>query len=134
MASTHGKNQYLSWNSVAISDQVSDLSLAQSLDEAETTTFQQTGETYVVGLADKTLEFSGPFDEAAGKVYQTLISDYITGTSRTAVYGPQNNTTGNVSYTDTTAYLTKFAIRSSVTGPVEYDSGVRLNAPTRSTF
>jgi hypothetical protein len=134
MSSTHGKNQYLSWNSVNISDQISDLSLGQSLDEAETTTFQQTGETYVTGLADKNLEFSGPFDEASGKIYQTILFDYIKGTTRTAVYGPQNNTTGNVSYTDTTAYLTKLSVRSSVTGPVEYSSGVRLNAPTRGTF
>ena len=137
MSSTHGKSQYLAWNSVAISDQVNDLSLGQSLDEAETTTFQQTGETFVVGLADKTIDISGPYDDASGKIYRTLVlenSDFIKGTARTLDYGPQGSTTSNVKYTDATAYIKMFSIKSSVTGPVEYSASFRLNAPTRTTF
>ena len=134
MSSTHGKNQYLAWNTVAISDQVNDLSLSQALVEGETTTFQHTGETYIVGLADKTIDIGGPFDEASGKIYQTCINDFITGTVRTLDYGPQNNTTSNVKYTDATAYIKMFSIKSSVTGPVGYSSSFRLNAPTRTTF
>jgi hypothetical protein len=74
MAFRHGKNTKVLVNAFDLSSYFNDVTVAASVETAETTTFGATGnsKTYVTGLNDATVTTSGLFDGATGAIDETI--------------------------------------------------------------
>lgn len=68
MAFRHGKDSAVIADQYDISSYLNEISSSMSLETAETTTFGQNAKTYIQGLNDGTISFSGLFDGAANAI------------------------------------------------------------------
>lgn len=132
MASVHGKNTFLQWNSVDLSPYLTDVDFGGDADTAETSAFGDSNKEYVVGLVDRNISVSGNFDAVAGGPDATLGA--ALGTSATLNYGPAGSTAGFVKYTGS-FYLTSYEITGSIGDKVSFSAEfMPAGAVTRTTF
>jgi len=134
---------------VNISQFTNDLGFPQAIDANETTAFSLAGvKTYIVGLKGYTVTFSGMYDSTAstsgyaGGIDQ-IVNDAINwqnaGNSISFVYGPANpgaftGLSSSVKYYGQ-AYLTKYDLKSSVSGVVTFDGELQVTgAVSRTTL
>jgi hypothetical protein len=132
---------------VNISQFTNDIGFPTAIDANETTTFSQAGvKTYIVGLKGYTVTFSGMFDLTAstsgyaGGIDQ-IVNDAINfqnaGNTLPFVYGPANPG----AFTGVTAspkfygqaYLTKYDLKSSVSGVVTFDGEMQVTGVVSRT-
>lgn len=66
MAFAHGRNSAVWWNSANLSGYLDNTDLSIDVDTGETTTYGQTWKTYLAGLVDATVGFTGKYDATAG--------------------------------------------------------------------
>ena len=135
------------WN---ISPYINDISFPQAIDAAETTSFNVAGvKSYIVGLKGYTVTFSGHYDgsstilgQAGGldAIFQTMLTYQNTpGTFISFVYGPSDpgafvGTTGSPKYFGQ-GVLTKYDLKSSVSGVVTFDGELQVTgAVSRTTI
>jgi len=117
MARTHGKDSNLSFNGVAIEDELSSITMNATVAEAEVTAFSDVYGNFLAGKKSVTVDVAGSLDMAASQGDATIF-DHITLTSgaKTLVYDPDGAgpDTNSPEYTCTSSGLTG-AICSSYT-------------------
>lgn len=127
--STHFEIDDTGGTSRNISDTLTSVDFPESIDTAETTAFGATSKSYVVGLRDATLSVSG--------IWDATVDGYFIGTepaSRTFIYGPAGNGSGNVKYTGE-CILTSFSVSNPVGDVVTYSADFQCTGGvTRTTF
>ena len=79
MARTHGKNVDFSFNSVALEDELSSVTLNFEVPEAEITAFGDTWQNYLAGKKNVRTEISGSLDLAASQGEATFLAALGTG-------------------------------------------------------
>ena len=132
---------------VNISPFINDVSFPQAIETNETTTFSAAGvKTYIVGLKGWTISFSGMLDLSTGTPggVDKIMSDIITFQNASSanlvsfVYGPASPGALNGGAADLKYYgqalLTKYDLKSSVSGVVTFDGELQVTgAVTRTT-
>ena len=135
---------------VNVSPYINDVSFPQQIETNETTTFSAAGvKTYIVGLKGWTIAFSGMLDLTSGATnvpgaVDKIMSDIIAFQNASSanlvsfVYGPSspgalNQGTADLKYYGQ-AILTKYDLKSSVSGVVTFDGELQVTgAVTRTT-
>ena len=137
----HGKNAYLQLDNSAgtlvdLSAYCGDIGFPQEVSADETTTFGSSDKTYIVGLGDAKLSFSGKFDATLDAHMQGVIAAQQAGTLTTAsgVFGPAGSASGKVKYTFETI-VTSYEVSEKVSDVVEFKAELQVTgAVTRTTF
>lgn len=112
------------------SDGLDNVTFPREVDTAETSTFGSTAKTYVVGLTNATMSFTGKFDATYDAAFSGIVG---LDTPVSFEYGPEGSVTGRVKYSGTlilTSYETSGAIgdvvgvsaQAQITGPVTRSS------------
>lgn len=98
-------NAYITVNSVVLSDHANSVTLNYEVDAVESTTFGNTGHTFVGGLQNNSCEIAFMQDFAAANVEATVFP--LVGTQTTVVVKPNGGTTSatNPAYTLSSTYL-----------------------------
>lgn len=136
MAFVHGKNTVFkvdnsSGSLTDISSYVSDVSLARSVDTAETTTFGASDKTYIVGLRDANFSVSGKWDATVDAHLNGILGQSSTVSFE---YGPEGSTAGNTKFTGE-AILTGFDRSSTVSDAATFSANFQVTgAVTRGTY
>ena len=106
MAFAHGKFASVKMDNAAgtlfdLSGISNNIDYPESIGTGETTSFQQTAKTYVVGLTDATFSVAGTYDNTLAATIRAAIASVVNGTnpSLTIEYGPQGTATGKPKYT-----------------------------------
>ncbi len=122
------------------------------VDTAESTTFQKSAKTYLVGLRDGTVSLKGYWDPTATTGPDVVLAALVGAPPTTGLYGgatsgvagtvsamgqlqygPQGETTGNVRYC-MDVILTEYTTDTPVSGIVTFTATFQIsNAPTRDT-
>lgn len=136
MAFVHGKNTVFkvdnsSGSLTDISSYVSDVSLARSVDTAETTTFGASDKTYIVGLRDANFSVSGKWDATLDALLNGILGQSATVSFE---YGPEGSSNGNTKLTGE-AILTGFDRSSTVSDAATFSANFQVSgAVTRTTY
>ena len=121
------------------------VSFPAKIDMAETSTFGSQVKTFVQGLADRSVTFSGAWEGiAAGisdtttatpTVFDALLSGLIGATNPVGiVYGPVGSAAGAVKYV-ASGFLVDYSIQGGISSLVDYSCAFQISgAPTRTTF
>lgn len=134
MAKYHGYKGFFSIDGKDMSTFLTDVSLDQSVDVAETSTFTDLDKTYVNGMRDATISVSGRWDDTATTGADAVLQGLRGGGSYAFVYGPSGNTGGMVKYTGT-AILTAYAPTTPIADVVAFTATFQsTGAITRTTF
>lgn len=98
-------NAYITVNSVVLSDHANSVTLNYEVDAVESTTFGNTGHTFVGGLQNNSCEIAFMQDFAAANVEATVYP--LVGTQTTVVIKPNGATTSatNPAYTLSSTFL-----------------------------
>lgn len=98
-------NAYITVNSVVLSDRANSVTLNYEVDAVESTTFGNTGHTFVGGLQNNSCEIAFMQDFAAANVEATVFP--LVGTQTTVVIKPNGATTSatNPAYTLSSTFL-----------------------------
>lgn len=133
---------------VNLSPYINDISFPEAIDVPETTTFSAAGvKTYIVGLKGWTIEFSGMFDNTnyynssvgtVDTIMNALISYQNNNTSLISfVYDPSTPGALNGGSTGVKYYgqalLTKYDLKSSVSGVVTFDGSLQVTGAVSRT-
>lgn len=134
MAKYHGKAGFFSIDAADLSAYITDISLEEPIDTAETTTMGQDAKTYVEGMSDATIAISGVWDDTAATGPDAILSGLKTTGANAFVYGPSGDTTGMVEYTGN-AILTNYARTTPVADVVSFTASFQVTGPvTRGAF
>lgn len=99
---THGRNTQLTVATHDISPYITSTSVERDNDTHDTTTYGQTGHTFISGLTNGKITVNGLWDKTATVGSYTVFHALIGGNLSAAfVYGPEGSTTGNVKITGT---------------------------------
>jgi len=113
----------------SLSNVLTSVDFPETIDTAESTAFGSTSKSYLVGLRDATISVSGLWD--------ATVDGYIIGTepaSRTFIFGPAGNTSGNVKYTGE-AILTNYSVSAPVADVVTFSLDLQVTGNvTRTTY
>jgi hypothetical protein len=118
MARTHGKDSNFSFNSVAIEDELSSITMTASVTESDITAFGDVYQNFLAGKKDVSFDVSGALDADFASDGDATIFDHITLTSgpKTLVYDPDGAgpDTNSPEYTCTSSGLTGAMVSSYV--------------------
>jgi hypothetical protein len=117
----HGKNTYFAIEdsgdvSRDISTVLRDVSLGRQIDTAETTAFQSTNKSYVIGIPGSSFNVSGMFDLTVDGYFMGIMG---LEDARAFIYRPEGNTSGRREITGS-AYLSSYNISGSVSDMVSF--------------
>lgn len=137
----HGKNGYLQLDNssdslVDLSAYCDDISFPQEVSADETTTFGATDKSYIVGLGDAKLSFSGKLDATLDSHMQGVIAALKAGTLTTAsgVFGPAGSASGKIKYTFE-SIVTSYEVSEKVSDVAEFKAELQITGTvTRTTF
>lgn len=120
MARVHGKDAQFTYNSVGISDELSNVTLNISVPEADITAFGDSFQNALAGKPSGSMDITGALDTASSQGHDTLKAA-IGGGVKTAVFSPDAGTT---TFTSTASGLTGTLLsRYRVSFPVGGASG-----------
>lgn len=128
MAFIHGKSAGVMHGVFNLSSFLNDVSVAQDVEAAETTTFGGSAKSYIVGLRDATVSASGMFDGSAAAVDEVLTSAIGSDTLAPLILAPSGLTGGTRAYilqAKTTSYEVSSPVADvvSVSFDVQADGG-----------
>ena len=135
MARTHGKDSDFAFDSVALEDELSSITMNFTVPEADVTAFSDTYQNFLAGNPTATLDVSGFADLAAGAGDITIFGEL--GLEGEEYDYEPDGTTGYNGF----AIVTSYSISSTVGGPITYSASFRHNggsaaldaaAPTRA--
>ena len=138
MARTHGKDSNFSFNSVAIEDELSSITMNATVAESEITAFSDTYQNFIAGKKGVSFDVSGSLDMAASQGDATIF-DHLTLTSgpKTLVYDPDGAgpDTNSPEYTCTSSGLTgaicsSYTINLPVGGAATYSATFQCSGST----
>ena len=123
MARAHGKDSDFSFDSVALEDELSSISLDFTVPEADITSYSDAYQNFLAGKKNITFDVSGALDPDFASDGDATIFDHITLTSgpKTLVYDPDGAgpDTNSPEYTCTSSGLTGALVSSyTITLPV----------------
>jgi predicted secreted protein len=134
MARAHGKDSDFSFDSVALEDELSSISLDFTVPEADITSYSDAYQNFLAGKPTATISVSGFADLASSQGDATIFGELgLEGEEWD--YEP-DGTTGYNGF----AIVTSYSISSTVGGPITYSASFRHNggsaaadaaAPTR---
>ena len=128
-----------------VSTYAKDVSFPAKMDTAETSTFGTSTKTYVQGLADRSITFSGSWEGIAaaltdtsaanGVSFDQLMSGLIGAAFPIAyAYGPVGVVAGSVKYYGS-GILTDYSVTGSIGSLVEFSAAIQISgAASRGTF
>jgi len=130
MARIPGNDANLSYNSVAIEDELSNIGLTVANTLTEVTAFGDTGAEFVEGLANGTFSVSGAADFAASQGDATIFSQIGSGEAA-FIYQPTGSAAGanSPNYTGN-ALVSSYTITSDVGGATTYSADLQVNGAT----
>lgn len=141
MPFVHGKNAYIRLDNSAgtltdLSSITNEISMSQSIETADTSTYGTNAKTYITGQNDATVSLSGLFDATSSTVIEGTINAIIAGTNASATleFGPEGNGTGKKKYTMeviVTSYEIGAPVSDVVSLSVEFQ---RTGATTVGTY
>lgn len=126
MAKVHGKNSILDIAGTALTTFTTDFDLSRTADAAETSAMSQDSKTYVKGLMDATLTFSGQWDGTATTGPDDVVQGAFVGETATFTAQPEGAGTGLVEYSGT-GIVTDFSVTSSVADVVAFAATVQVS-------
>lgn len=135
MARAHGKDADFVFNSVALEDELNQITANFSVPEADITSFADAWQNFLAGKPTVTLEMQGAADLAAAQGDATIFAA-LGGVGLTWDFEP-DGTTGYNGY----AIITSYQLTARVDGPITYSASMRHNgtaaaadgaAPTRA--
>jgi len=138
MARTHGKDSNFSFNSVAIDDELSSITMNATVAESEVTAFSDTYQNFIAGKKGVSFDVSGSLDMAASQGDATIF-DHLTLTSgpKTLVFDPDGAgpDTNSPEYTCTSSGLTgaicsSYTINLPVGGAATYSATFQCSGST----
>ena len=116
MARTHGKDSNFSFNSVAIEDELSSITMTASVGESDITAFGDVYQNFLAGKKDISFDVTGAIDMDFASDGDATIFDHIALTSgpKTLVYDPDGAgpDTNSPEYTCTSSGLTGAMVSS----------------------
>ena len=139
MARTHGKDSNLSFNGVAIEDELSSITMNATVAEAEITAFNDTYGTFLAGKKSVSFDVAGALDMTFSGQGDATIFDHVTLTSgpKTLVYDPDGAgpDTNSPEYTCTSSGLTgaicsSYTISLPVGGAATYSATFQCSGST----
>jgi predicted secreted protein len=135
MARTHGKNVDFSFDSVALEDELKQVTMNFDVPEAEITAFSDAWQNFIAGKPTATLDVEGSYDPAAGAGDITIFNEL--GLEGEEYDFEPDGSTGYNGF----GIITRYSISAPVNGPITYSLAVRHNggsaaadgaAPTRA--
>lgn len=91
LAASHGANTDVLVNGIVVSQYFNDLTLTQTRDKAETSAFKSTFKSYVAGIIDSVVTFSGMFDSSNSTAEDPILYNQLTAATaldNSWFYGP----------------------------------------------
>jgi predicted secreted protein len=135
MARTHGKDADFAFDSVALEDEVSSVTLNFSVPEADITAFADTYQNFLAGKPTATIDAEGNWDPASSQGDATIFGEL--GLEGEEWDFEPDGTTGYNGF----AIVTSYSITASVADAIKYSVSFRHNggsaandaaAPTRA--
>lgn len=134
MAKYHGYKGHFSIDGVDLSSYLTDVSMDQSVDVAETSTFGTLDKTYLDGMRDATISIAGRWDDTASTGPDVVLQGLRGDGANAFIYGPSGSTGGMVKYTGN-AILTAYAPTTPIADVVAFTATFQVTgAITRTTF
>ena len=121
MPRIHGRDADFVLNAVAIEDELNDFSINFEVQEAEITSFADTGQNFLAGKVGTKIDISGSYDPAAAQGDATIFA--ALGGAAVTWDAEPNGTSGYDGY----AFPTSYSIKCPVNGPVSYSASLRHN-------
>ena len=128
MAKYHGKNTHISVDGNDLSAYFDDVSIPESIDVAETSTYGQNAKTYVEGLSDATIDAGGKWDDTAVTGPDVVLSALIGGGEHEVIIGPSGDAVGKRKIT-VTAILTNYEVSSPLGDVVAFTASWQVSGP-----
>lgn len=123
----HGKNLQITVGTHDISPYCTEVDLERDNDTHDTTTYGQTGHTFIAGLTNGKLTINGLWDKTASVGSFTVLSALVGVQAPTAfVYGPEGSTTGNIKISGT-AVLESYAETAPVADLVKFTAVMQIS-------
>ena len=138
MARTHGKDSNLSFNGVAIEDELSSITMNATVAESDVTAFSDTYGNFLAGKKGVSFDVAGSLDMAASQGDATIF-DHLTTSSgpKTLVFDPDGAgpDTNSPEYTCTSSGLTgaicsSYTINLPVGGAATYSASFQCSGST----
>ena len=135
MARTHGKDVDFAFDSVALEDELSSVTLNFEVPEAEITAFGDPWQNYLAGKPTATFDIEGALDPAASQGDVTIFGEL--GLEGEEWDFEPDGSTGYNGF----AIITRYSIAATVDSPISYRASFRHNggsaaadgaAPTRA--
>ena len=135
MARVHGKDADISFDSVALEDELNSVTLNFTVPESEITSFSDAWQNFLAGKPSAQLDIQGSWDGAANQGDATIFGEL--GLEGEEWDFEPDGTTGYDGY----AIVNSYSIVAAVNAPVSYSASFRHNggaaaadgaAPTRS--
>jgi len=135
MARAHGKDADVSFDSVAIEDELNSVSLNFSVPPAEITSFADAWQNFVAGKPTLSIDVAGSWDPASSQGDATIFGEL--GLEGEEYDVEPDGTTGYNGF----AIVTSYSVTAAVNGPVTYSASFLHNggsaaadgaAPTRA--
>ncbi len=128
MSRVHGKSAKFSFNSVDLDDELSSITQASTVPEADITAFGDVWQNVLAGKPSHSYEISGSLDIAASQGHKTLIGAIGNGT-KTTVFSPDNGTT---TFTSTASgavgsYVSAYKIQLPVGDAAKYNATIQVS-------
>lgn len=135
MAPRAGKNAALTLGGTAITSYIDSMSVSFDTDTAETTTFGNTGKTYITTLTGMTVEVSGSWDPTSSTGPDALLSTIqAAGTAVSGTAYPGGTASGQVAYA-ASLLLTNYSPDSAVGDRVTFSASfLASGTATRSAL
>lgn len=135
MAFTHGKDSVFTFDTVALTSFITDVSLDRSAEMAETTTMAAEAKTYISGLTDATISVSGRWDSTTTTGPDENLNTWLGEEAASAFeFGPEGSANGKVKYSGN-AYCTSYNTSAPVGDVVAFTAEFQITgAVTRGTY
>ncbi len=132
MAFRHGKTASILVNSVDLSTFCDNLELSIDVDTADTTTFQSTWKSAIVGLPGATISLSGSWDPTASTGPAAALLACISGAAAVAVVDKPGGTASGQRSNTFNAILTNYTESASVDDKVTFSAELLVTGAVSS--
>lgn len=134
MAEYHGKEGHFMIDAHDLSTYLTDISIDEPVDVAETSTMGLDAKTYVEGLSGGTISIAGVWDDTATTGPDAVLSGLKGAGANPFLLGPAGDAAGKVRYGGS-AILTSYARTVPIGGAVAFTAGFQITGPvTRDVF
>lgn len=125
----HGKDSVFTLATKDITAWVDSLAFSQSVETAETSCMGVEAKTYISGLSDATISFSGKYDSVAVTGPDAVISAQVGADVTCAwIFGPEGSASGSEKYSGN-CYVTSYEVSAPLGDVVAYSAELQITGP-----